>query len=79
MKMVNVATFDTIIEASICKGRLEAEGVPCWLADEHIVQTDMLASPAIGGIKLQVSEEWEEKAREVLAVDYSDFDFPFEE
>ena len=78
MKMVNVATFDTIIEASISKGRLEAEGVPCWLADEHIVQTDMLASPAIGGIKLQVSEEWQQTALDVLAVDYSDIDFPYD-
>lgn len=77
--MVNVATFDTIIEASISKGRLEAEGVPCWLADEHMVQTDMLTSPAIGGIKLQVSEEWAQKARDILAVDYSDIDFPYNE
>lgn len=78
MKYVNIATFDTIIEANISKGRLEAEGVPCWLADEHIVQTDMLASPAIGGIKLQVTEEWQQRALEVLAVDYSDLDFPFD-
>jgi hypothetical protein len=76
MKVVNVATFDTIIDANINMGRLQAEGIPCWLADEHIVQTDMLYSPAIGGIKLQVSEEWAEKAREILATDYSDFDFP---
>ena len=76
MKAVNVATFDTIIDANISMGRLQAEGIPCWLADEHIVQTDMLYSPAIGGIKLQVSEEWAEQAREILATDYSDLDFP---
>jgi hypothetical protein len=76
MNVVNVATFDTIIDANISMGRLRAEGIPCWLADEHIVQTDMLYSPAIGGIKLQVSEEWAEKARVILATDYSDLDFP---
>ena len=76
MKVVNVATFDTIIDANISMGRLRTEGIPCWLADEHIVQTDMLYSPAIGGIKLQVSEEWAEQAREILATDYSDLDFP---
>ncbi len=76
MKVVNVATFDTIIDANISMGRLQAEGIPCWLADEHIVQTDMLYSPAIGGIKLQVSEEWADKARAALAVDYSDYDLP---
>ena len=76
MKVVNVATFDTIIDANISMGRLRTEGIPCWLADENIVQTDMLYSPAIGGIKLQVSEEWAEQAREILATDYSDLDFP---
>lgn len=76
MKVVNVATFDTIIDANISMGRLRTEGIPCWLADENIVQTDMLYSPAIGGIKLQVSEEWAEQAREILAIDYSDLDFP---
>ena len=79
MKVVNIATFDTIIDANISMGRLQAEGIPCWLADEHIVQTDMLYSPAIGGIKLQVEEDWAEKAQAILDTDYSDFDFPDQE
>lgn len=77
--MVTIATFDTIIEANITMGRLKAEGVPCWLADEHIVQTDMLYSPAIGGIKLQVEEQWEAKAREIINTDWSDLDLPGED
>ena len=74
--MVNIATFDTIIEANISMGRLKAEGIPCWLADEHIIQTDMLTIPAIGGIKLQVEPEWADRARAILDTDYSDFSFP---
>jgi len=70
--VVNVKTFDTIIDANISMGRLKAEGVECWLADEHIIQTDMLYIPAIGGIKLQVNEEDAEKALAILATDYSD-------
>jgi len=77
--MVTIATFDTIIEANIIMGRLQAEGVPCWLADEHIVQTDMLYSPAIGGIKLQVDEDWEERARQIINTDWSDIELPYEE
>lgn len=74
--MVTVSTFDNIIDANIALGRLQAEGVPCWLADANLVQVDMLYSPAVGGIKLQVNDEWAERARIILDTDYSDFDFP---
>lgn len=77
--METVATFDTIIDANIAMGRLKTEGVDCWLADEHLVQTDMLYSPAIGGIKLQVNDEDAHLAREILAQDYSDLDLPGED
>ena len=69
--VVNIAEFDTIIEANISMGRLKAEGIPCWLADEHLIQTDMLLIPALGGIKLQVPVEFAEQARSILAEDYS--------
>jgi len=79
MKVVNIKTFDTIIDANISMGRLQAEGIDCWLADEHIVQTDMLYSPAIGGIKLQVNEDVAERARAILDTDYSDLEIPDDE
>jgi len=79
MKMVNVKTFDTIIDANISMGRLKAEGINCWLADEHLLQTDMLYIPMLGGIKLQVEEQWADKAIKILDTDYSDFDFPEQE
>ena len=67
-----IATFDTIIDAHIAMGRLQAEGIACALMDEHLVQTDMLYSPALGGIKLQVAEQDADRARHTLAQDYSD-------
>ena len=92
--MVTVAVFDNMVDAHIAMGRLQAEGVtcgladehlvqtdwlysiaegvPCGLADEHLVQTDWLYSIAVGGIKLQVDDEFEHQAREILATDYSD-------
>lgn len=69
---VTILTFDTIIDAHIAMGRLHAEGIECHLEDEHLVQTDMLYSPAIGGIKLKVEERDLERARYILAQDYSD-------
>lgn len=71
MRLVTVATYDLMPYAHIAKGRLEAEGIPCVLADEHLVQADWLYSPAVGGIKLQVEAEFAARARIVLDTDYS--------
>ncbi|RJQ49565.1 MAG: hypothetical protein C4528_00130 [Gammaproteobacteria bacterium] len=71
MKLVTVATYDLMPYAHIAKGRLEAEGIPAVLADEHLVQADWLYSPAVGGIKLQVEAEFAGRARAVLDADYS--------
>ena len=71
-----IATFDTIIEANIALGRLKAEGIEGFLADENLVQTDMLYSSAVGGIKLQVPSDQAARARRILATDYSDLPPP---
>lgn len=71
MKNTTVATYDMMHLAHIALGRLKAEGVECWLADEHLVATVGVYSPAIGGIKLQVEEKNEQRALEILATDYS--------
>jgi hypothetical protein len=69
--MITVATFDTMPDAYIAKGRLEVDGIACRLLDEHLVQTDWLYAIAVGGIKLQVAEEDVERALAYLAADYS--------
>ena len=66
-----IARFDSMPEAHIAMGRLEAEGIESWLADEHLVQTDWLYSIAVGGIKLQVRPELAQRALEILNTDYS--------
>lgn len=71
MDFVTVAAFDTSPEAHIAMGRLEAEGIDCYLTDEHLVQTDWLYSIAVGGIKLQVPAPHAERARQILARDDS--------
>jgi hypothetical protein len=69
--MVTVATFDTLPDAHIALGRLQAEGIPCRLVDEHMGDYGMPASIAVGGIKLQVSPADLDRAREALALDRS--------
>lgn len=70
-KLVTIAVYDMLPDAQIALGRLAAEGVEAALADQHLVQTDWLYSLAVGGIKLQVAESDEARAKEILATDYS--------
>jgi hypothetical protein len=69
--MQTIATFDFLPEAEIARGRLLAEGIDCQLADQYLVQTNWLYSPAVGGIKLQVEAADVQRAQAILAHDYS--------
>jgi hypothetical protein len=66
-RLVTIATFSQPTEAHIFKGRLEAEGIPCFLGDEHIIAAQPFYSVAVGGVKLRVTESDEQEAREMLA------------
>ena len=46
--------------------RLEAGGVPAYIQDENMVQTDWLYSNAIGGVRVQIDEEDADRAKEIL-------------
>lgn len=71
-RWVTVASFDNLPDAAIARGRLEAEGIPCQLADVHLVQADWLYSIAVGGIRLRVPAGAAGRARALLAADHSD-------
>jgi predicted RNA-binding Zn-ribbon protein involved in translation (DUF1610 family) len=64
-KLITIASFPQPIEAHIAKGRLEAEGIMCFLGDEHIVSVHPFYSHAVGGVKLKVREE---EAKQALAI-----------
>ena len=66
-RLVTIATFSQPTEAHVLKGRLEAEGIPCFLGDEHIIAAQPFYSVAVGGVKLRVTEGDEQEAREMLA------------
>jgi len=65
-KFTKIAVFQYSSEAQIIKSRLEAEGVEVFLFDQFTVDTDPLVSNAIGGIKLKVWAEDENKAKNIL-------------
>ncbi|MDX5482766.1 MAG: DUF2007 domain-containing protein [Hymenobacteraceae bacterium] len=66
-RLVTVATFHELTEAHILKGRLEAEGILCFLGDEHIVGVQPFYSVAVGGVKLKVTEEDVMEAKAILS------------
>ncbi|MCC9167662.1 putative signal transducing protein [Pontibacter harenae] len=65
-KLVTIATYNDPTEAHILKGRLEAEGIVCFLGDEHIVGAHPFYAVAVGGVKLKVLENDAEEARTIL-------------
>lgn len=65
-RLITIATFNEVTEAHILKGRLEAEGILCFLGDEHIVGAHPFYAVAVGGVKLKVTENDVEEAKAIL-------------
>lgn len=70
--LVTVAAYDDLSFAYMAKARLESEGIPCFLANEHLVGVQWLYSNAVGGIKVQVPEAVAEEALALLTGDLDD-------
>ncbi|MDR2875814.1 MAG: DUF2007 domain-containing protein [Methylobacillus sp.] len=68
---ITIASFSFPHEAHIAQASLEAEGIPAFIADEHTINMQWLFSNALGGVRVRVPREFAEKAREILAQDYS--------
>jgi hypothetical protein len=63
---VTLASFSNPLNAHILCGKLQAEGVECHLADEHIVTANWLYANAVGGVKLRVRREQADRALLIL-------------
>jgi len=57
-----LAVFDYSTEANLVKSKLDSEGIKTMLMDEKTIDTDLLVSQAIGGVKLQVHNNDLDKA-----------------
>jgi hypothetical protein len=73
MKLVVIATFTNTLDAHVLKGRLESEGIECFLKDENMIGMNPFTSNALGGIKLQVWEDEAEWAKDVITQNESFF------
>lgn len=65
-ELITIATFTLPSDLAIVKGRLESEGINCFVKDELTVQVYNFVSNAVGGIKLQVRKNQALQAMEIL-------------
>ncbi len=56
-ELVTLCSYRDLPEALLAQGKLQSQGIECFLADENIVRMDWYWSNLIGGIKLQVAAE----------------------
>jgi len=73
MQTIILKRFDSPVEANIVKGLLESNDIFCFLQDEHSIGINPLYSNAMGGIKLMVRVEDEQRAYALLASNKDDY------
>jgi len=56
-KLITVYSSNIPIDCHILKGRLETEGISCYLYDENLIWVDPFKAVAIGGVKLKVPSD----------------------
>jgi hypothetical protein len=66
-RLVMLKRFRDLPEAMLAKGKLESEGVECYLADDNTVRMDWFWSNLVGGVKLLVSPNDAEAATRILS------------
>ncbi len=60
-----LGAFEYAADVQVIKSKLESEGIPVFLRDENILNTDPLISSAIGGVKLSVYSRDKDRALEI--------------
>lgn len=63
---ITIHRVDAIYDAQLIKVQLELEGIEAEIPDEYTAQTIHIYSSAIGGVRIQVREKHQERAREIL-------------
>ena len=69
--LVTVASYWLPYEAHLARSKLEAQGIPAALADEHTIEAQWLFANALGGVKVMVHPLYADAARAILATDFS--------
>ncbi len=67
-----IVTFESYYDpmlAHIVRTRLEANGIPCFIADENTIGSNPIYTNTAGGVKLKVFERDVQRCREILATE----------
>jgi hypothetical protein len=69
-----VARLFTPVKAHMLQSRLQADGVPAVVTDDHIVGVNPFITTAVGGVRVLVPESHFERAREIVsAIERGDY------
>ncbi len=66
MNFIPINSYSNYIDANIILGRLQNDGIDCWLKDENTVTINPIWTNAVGGIKLMVADADAKNATELL-------------
>ena len=64
--LVTVYVAQGMLRASVIRGALESAGIPVMLKYESVGQTLGLTVDGLGSVEIQVPEEWEQEAHDLL-------------
>ena len=64
--LFEVARYLIPMQATLVQGCLVASGIPAVLADAHLMQTDLLLAPALGGVRILVPASFVQQAQSVM-------------
>jgi hypothetical protein len=65
--LTELARYLVPMDANLVQGCLVAAGIPAVLADDHLVQANLLLAPALGGVRVMVPEDYLRQAEAALA------------
>ena len=68
MELKTVFTSNIPMDCYIIKGRLESEGLDCFIFDNNIVWVNPFKAVAVGGVKLKVPTDQIDLAEKIMSL-----------
>lgn len=65
-ELITIYSSNVPVECHILKGRLETEGIPCFIYDEHTISVHPFRAVALGGVKLKVPGDKINQSQNIL-------------
>jgi hypothetical protein len=68
-EIITLEAYSDPMLAQIILGRLAANGIPCFIADQYTIGINPLYNQALGGVKIKIFARDKERCRQILAED----------